>query len=498
MQINEKLKKYIEESILPSYKKNDLGHNLDHIKYVIDRSLRFAQEIDNVNLDMVYTIAAYHDIGHYIDAKNHEKVSAEMLLADNNLREYFTEDEIKTMSEAVYDHRASLDGEPRSIYGKIVSSADRNTLIDVPLKRTYAYRVEHNPNDTLDEIIEESRQHIINKFGKKGYATEKMYFEDLDYKKFLEEITTLAENKEEFRRRFMEVNGLNNKLELTFDEVRRHNLNLSLDEVLYKTFEEVKDDYNEPFDVLRNMILEANGIDELEYYTRNVRQDLKDYVVENIFPEYDKNDGGHNIAHILEVIRRSFALNDTFKLGLDDNMMFAIASCHDWGKYEDHETHNLIAARNFMNDEGMKQFFTDEERQIIKEAIEDHRSSKEDEPRSVYGKLISSADRNTRIEIVFIRSFFVAHERMPETNIEEYLDYTIKRLSKKYDEENPENMFFEDKTYKVFIQDMRALLKKEEEFKNRYCVVNHITSREHRVKDEQGEIGYTKVLKSIN
>ena len=94
----------------------------------------------------------------------------------------------------------------------------------------------------------------------------------------------------------------------------------------------------------------------------------------------------------MEVIRRSFALNDTFKLGLDDNMMYAIASCHDWGKYEDHATHHLIAARNFMNDEGMKNFFNDEERQIIKEAIEDHRSSKEDEPRSVYGKLISSAD----------------------------------------------------------------------------------------------------------
>ena len=495
MQINNDLKQYIEENIFPSYKKNDLGHNLDHIKYVINRSLSFAQKVNDINYDMVYTIAAYHDIGHYIDAKNHEKVSAEMLLADKNLRRFFTEDEIKIMSEAVYDHRASLEGEPRSIYGKIVSSADRNTLVDVPLKRTYAYRVEHNPNDNLDEIIEESRQHIINKFGKKGYATEKMYFEDLDYKKFLKDISFFAENKEEFRKRFMEVNGLNNKLKLTFDEIKRQNPNMSLDEVLYAVYGQIKDEYNKPFDVLRNMILEANGIDELEYYTKNVRQDLKDYIAEHIFPEYDKNDGGHNIAHILEVIRRSFALNDTFKLGLDDNMMYAIASCHDWGKYEDHDTHHLIAARNFMNDEGMKKFFTGEERQTIKEAIEDHRSSKEDEPRSVYGKLISSADRNTRIEIVFIRSFFVAHERMPETNIEEYLDYTIQRLSKKYDEENPENMFFEDETYKVFIQNMRDLLKKEDEFKNRYCEVNHITSRQHKVQDEQGEIAYTKVLR---
>ncbi len=290
-------------------------------------------------------------------------------------------------------------------------------------------------------------------------------------------------------------NDLNNRLKLTFDEIKKNNPNLSLDEVLYAVYDKVKDNYNKPFDVLRNMILKANNIDELEYYTKNVRKDLKYYIEENIFPQYSKNDGGHNIAHILEVIRRSFALNDTFKLGLDDNMIYAIASCHDWGKYENHATHHLIAAKNFMNDEGMKNFFTDEQRKIIKEAIEDHRSSKEDEPRSVYGKLISSADRNTRIEIVFIRSFFVAHERMPETNIEEYLDYTIERLSKKYDEENPENMYFEDKTYKVFLQDMRDLLKKEKDFKNRYCMVNHITSRKNRVQDEPGEIANTKILK---
>ena len=83
---------------------------------------------------------------------------------------------------------------------------------------------------------------------------------------------------------------------------------------------------------------------------------------------------------------------------------------------------------------------------------------------------------------------------MPNANIEEYLDYTIQRLSKKYDEENPENMFFEDETYKVFIGDMRDLLKKADEFKNRYCEVNHITSRNNRVCDEQGEIAYIKSL----
>ncbi len=206
--IREELRKYIEKNIFTSYEKNEDGHKLDHIMYVIDRSFMFASRVPDINLEMVYVIAAYHDIGHYIDAENHEKVSGEMLLKDKNLKKFFSDEEIKVMSEAVCDHRASSKSEPRSIYGKIVSSADRNVLIEIPLKRTYSYRRTHSPNSTLDEIIEESRQHLLDKFGKKGYATTKMYFEDEDYKKFLEDITVLASNKEEFKRRFLEVNGL--------------------------------------------------------------------------------------------------------------------------------------------------------------------------------------------------------------------------------------------------------------------------------------------------
>ena len=208
MKLNEELQQYIEKNIFPSYRKNDLGHNLDHIKYVINRSLRFANEVDDINYNMVYTIAAYHDIGHYIDAKNHEKVSAEMLLADKNLRSFFSEDEIKIMSEAVYDHRASLKGKPRSIYGEIVSSADRETSVDVQLQRMYKYRLKHYPDKSLDWMVEDVRLYLINKFGKNGYAHDKMFFEDLEYEKLLEEFKDLLDDKDKLRKRFVEANNI--------------------------------------------------------------------------------------------------------------------------------------------------------------------------------------------------------------------------------------------------------------------------------------------------
>ena len=51
--INSKLKKYIEENIYPLNNKNDIGHNMDHVSYVINRSLKFAEMVDNVNINIV-------------------------------------------------------------------------------------------------------------------------------------------------------------------------------------------------------------------------------------------------------------------------------------------------------------------------------------------------------------------------------------------------------------------------------------------------------------
>ena len=209
--INKDLKEYIETYIFPSYEKNDEAHNLEHIKYVIDRSLKFASKIENINLDMVYVIASYHDIGHYIDAKNHEKVSSEMLLQDKNLSNWFSNSAIKIMADAVFDHRASNNSKPRSIYGKIVSSADRNTNVDDIIKRSFLYHSYHFPSSSVDEIIEGSRLHLIKKFGEQGYAKEKMYFQDEEYNSFLEEMCALTNNPCLFYKRCKEVNHIDEK-----------------------------------------------------------------------------------------------------------------------------------------------------------------------------------------------------------------------------------------------------------------------------------------------
>lgn len=197
MNINKELQEYIEKTLFPEYEKNEKGHGIDHIKYVIERSFQLVEENNlDVNLDMVYTIAAYHDIGHHIDSKTHEIISADMMSKDKYLANFFTEDELLTMKEAIEDHRASAKDEPRSIYGRIVSSADRNNSVEACLRRTYTYGKKLNPEATDEELFLRAYDVLVNKFGEDGYA--KFFFKDTRYESFLKELRALLKNKKKY------------------------------------------------------------------------------------------------------------------------------------------------------------------------------------------------------------------------------------------------------------------------------------------------------------
>ena len=197
MLLNNELKEYIENNIFPEYNKNEKGHGIEHIKDVIDRSFELVEQNNlDVNIDMVYTIAAYHDIGHYIDSKNHEIISAELMTKDISLKRFFSNEELITIKQAIEDHRASSKKEPRSIYGKIVSSADRNISVEACLSRTYTYGKKLNPSASDEELFLRAYDSLNKKFGEDGYA--KFYFKDKKYEDFLKEIRALLASKENF------------------------------------------------------------------------------------------------------------------------------------------------------------------------------------------------------------------------------------------------------------------------------------------------------------
>ncbi len=202
--ISNELKTYVEQNILPEYAKNDSGHNIEHINYVINRCFRFAEQFENINLDMLYTIAVFHDIAHHIDKKNHEKLSAEIFYQNEDMKQFFTDEQRIVIKEGIEDHRASSNKIPRSYYGKIISSADRSTSVNEFLKRTHAYTLKHQPNLSQQEIIERAYNHTVEKYGNDGYA--KSYVIDEEYNSFKNEISNLINNKELFTIKYKEIN----------------------------------------------------------------------------------------------------------------------------------------------------------------------------------------------------------------------------------------------------------------------------------------------------
>ena len=214
MKINKELKNYIEKNIFPEYDKNEAGHGIKHIKYVIKRSFELVEENNlDVNPDIVYTIAAYHDIGHHIDSKTHEIISADIMSKDENLRQFFSSEELTIIKEGIEDHRASSKNDPRSIYGKIVSSADRNNTVEECLSRTYTYGKKLDPSLTDEQLFIRAHDVLTKKFGVGGYA--KFYFKDKQYEEFLTKLRSLLEDKDKFintQRKYIEKLKRENKL----------------------------------------------------------------------------------------------------------------------------------------------------------------------------------------------------------------------------------------------------------------------------------------------
>ena len=195
--IDIKLIEYIEKEILPEYDLNDKGHNKEHIDFVVKRAFEISKDYD-INYNVLYACVCFHDIACHINRELHEILSAEIVFKDNYLNNFFTKKDMNIIKEAIEDHRASSNNIPRNIYGKILSSADRKVDIKTYFVSSLFFKVTDISKVNMEEAIEKSYNHAIDKFGKNGYATKKFYVDDKRYQKFLDDLQYLIDNKEEF------------------------------------------------------------------------------------------------------------------------------------------------------------------------------------------------------------------------------------------------------------------------------------------------------------
>lgn len=194
--INSELKEYIEREILPRYDHFDTAHRRDHVETVIEAALRLAEGYD-VDRDMVYTIAVYHDTGLAYGRERHHNESRRIILEDRELDRWFTREQIATMADAAEDHRASSKDEPRTIYGRIVAEADRVIDSNTIIRRTIQYTLTHHPELDREEGYARMVEHLREKYDYGGYL--KLWIEESDNAKRLDELRAIIANKVRLR-----------------------------------------------------------------------------------------------------------------------------------------------------------------------------------------------------------------------------------------------------------------------------------------------------------
>ncbi len=200
--VNLELMNFVETQILPLYAEFGASHGINHVQRVINQSIKLARNT-GADINMVYAIAAYHDIGMSGPRAIHHITGGRILQADQRLRKWFTEDQMTVMREAIEDHRASSSHSPRSMYGKIVAEADRDLEPEVVFRRTIQFGLEQYPDQDKESQWERFRSHMMNKYSAQGYIH--LWIPKSPNEAHLRELRAIISNPPELRRQFERI-----------------------------------------------------------------------------------------------------------------------------------------------------------------------------------------------------------------------------------------------------------------------------------------------------
>ncbi|MBQ7419793.1 MAG: HD domain-containing protein [Prevotella sp.] len=193
------LVEFVETQILPRYAEFDKAHNLSHVTRVIRRSMLLARQT-GADMNMVYVIAAYHDLGLSGPRAIHHQTGGKILMQDARLKRWFSPEQIKVMKEAVEDHRASASHAPRSIYGKIVAEADRDLAPETVIRRTIQFGLSNYPEMDMEGHWRRFCQHMSEKYSVNGYI--RLWIHGSENERNLNALRSLIANPTEMRKVF--------------------------------------------------------------------------------------------------------------------------------------------------------------------------------------------------------------------------------------------------------------------------------------------------------
>ena len=173
---------------------------------------------------------------------------------------------------------------------------------------------------------------------------------------------------------------------------------------------------------------------------------LKKYIFEEVVPRYASFDAAHKEDHALTVIRQAMELLDGrdcwaaeqadvepfWLTAVDRAMLLTAAACHDLGLVNGRERHHLDSGLIIRQDKRLREWFSEEQIEVIAQAAEDHRASGKGAPRSIYGMLIAEADRVIDQETIIRRTIQFGLKHYPDLCREGQLQRAGEHLVEKY------------------------------------------------------------------
>lgn len=192
-----------------------------------------------------------------------------------------------------------------------------------------------------------------------------------------------------------------------------------------------------------------------------INPQLRAYVERDILPRYEHFDAAHQRDHALTVIDQSLSIVATLNASgrtVNPDMAYAIAAFHDTGLCEGREVHHLASGRIIRADKQLRQWFTDEQIEVMAQAAEDHRASAKMPPRSIYGRIVAEADRVIVPEVIVRRTIQFGLDHYPELSREEHFDRMAKHLKEKYGPDGYLKLWFTDSPNAERLEELRRLM----------------------------------------
>lgn len=190
-----------------------------------------------------------------------------------------------------------------------------------------------------------------------------------------------------------------------------------------------------------------------------VNKKLVDYIETMIIPRYADFDKGHNLEHVNTVI------NESLKLAAEcnENLEYAyvVAAYHDLGLCEGREFHHIASGRILEADSRLREWFSDKEIKLMKEAVEDHRASSKNPPRSIYGKIAAEADRDIVPLKIIKRTIQYSIKNNPSPDKESHWNDLVTHMAEKYSENGYVKLWFKNSKNAVRLKKLRTIIADE-------------------------------------